>query len=396
MSVFSGLFDKLVSFHLTRLALVAGVIPFSVLAFTDCTATSVETEGNAPDEDSLKVEVVATGLRTPWEIALGPDGMIWFTERGGKIKRLNLENGQINEVGTVPNVFEQSESGLMGMAFHPDWSSDPYLYVAHSYSDGGTVRNRLIRMRYEEGKLGTPQTLIDAIPGSSIHDGSRLAIGPDGFLYMTTGDAGNTRLPQDTLHVSGKILRLTLEGKPAPGNPYPNGIWSIGHRNPQGLLFSPETRVLYSSEHGPATDDEVNIIESGRNYGWPDVHGYCDNNIPRVDEKTFCERYKIVEPIAAWTPTIAPAGIAFYGSDRIPGWKNSLLMTTLKGSALYRLQLSPDGRKVVSEDILFKNKYGRLRDVLVTESGDVYFSTSNHDGRGSPTADDDRILRIRP
>ena len=341
----------------------------------------------------LRVETLVSGLDTPWDLAWGPDGAIWVTERPGTISRVDAATGEITRVGQI-DVVEVSESGLMGIAFHPDFASRPYVYVAHSYGSRRNIRNRLVRMRFDGTTLGEPQVLLDDIPGAGNHNGSRLAIGPDRFLYMTTGDAGRGARAQDLSSVAGKVLRLTLDGRPAPGNPFGTLVYSYGHRNAQGIVFHPETRVLYVAEHGPRDNDEVNRVEMGGNYGWPAVHGFCDGDTP--GEEAFCSNNDVVGPVTAWTPTVGVSGADFYDADLIPGWKGSLLVTSLRGRTLFRLTLSADGRQVVEREALFRGEYGRLRDVLVGPRGEVYLATSNRDGRGRPASDDDRILRILP
>ena len=338
---------------------------------------------------ALQLETVAGGLRSVWDMTWGPDGAMWITERGGRISRVDVASGTVTPVGELP-VAEVSESGLMGLALHPDFPATPLVYLVHSYSSGG-IRNRLVRMTYRDGRLGSPETLLDGIPGNSNHDGSRLAVGPDRLLYMTMGDAGNRASAQDPRSLSGKILRLTLDGRPAPGNPFGNEVFSLGHRNPQGLVFQPGTGALYASEHGPNSDDEVNRIERGRNYGWPDVAGFCD----QPDERSFCGAHNVMEPLHAWTPTVGISGADFYDHGLFPGWRGSLLVTALRGTALYRLTLGPDGRTISSERLL-AGELGRLRDVLVGADGAVYLATSNRDGRGRPGQQDDRIVRLRP
>ena len=344
--------------------------------------------------EGLRVETVVAGLDTPWDLAWGPDGQIWVTERGGRVSRVNPASGQRSTAGQIPDVEESGESGLMGIAFHPDFAAQPYVYLTHSYRQSGSLRNRLVRVRWDAQTLGTPEVLLANIPGAGIHDGSRLAIGPDRLLYMTTGDASNAELAQDRTSLAGKILRLTLSGQPAPGNPFGTAIYSFGHRNPQGLVFHPTTGALYSTEHGPSDNDEINRIVAGRNFGWPTVHGACDDDIG--SERAFCQANNVVEPLTMWTPTIAPAGADFYLGDLIPQWKGSLLFVALKGTALYRLTLSADGQQVTAREALYEGVYGRLRDVLVAPDGAVYIATSNRDGRGSPSGDDDRILRVKP
>jgi glucose/arabinose dehydrogenase len=316
---------------------------------------------------------------------------MWITERGGAVSRLNVVTGAVTRVGQV-EVAEEGESGLMGMALHPDFPREPWVYLVYSFESNQGIRNRLVRVRCEDGRFGASETLIDDIPGRRNHDGSRLAIGPDRMLYMTMGDAGRQSLAQDKDSLNGKILRLTLDGKAAPGNPFDNEVWSFGHRNPQGLVFHPGTGALYSSEHGPSSDDEVNLIEKGRNYGWPRVYGFCD----QAEEREFCDANDVVEPLHEWTPTVAITGADFYNHDLIPGWKGSLLATSLTGRSLMRITLTADGRRASSVERLFQNQYGRLRDVLVGPDGAVYLATSNHDGRGGPQEGDDQVLRVTP
>ena len=345
-------------------------------------------------EASLRITTLTSGLDTPWDLAWGPDGHIWVTERRGTVSRVDPVTGHITRVGQI-DVIERSESGLMGIAFHPDFHTRPFVYLAHSYATGGGTQNRLIRMQYDGAALDSLEILLDNIPGAANHDGSRLAIGPDRLLYMTTGDALNLALPQDRNALAGKVLRLTLDGQPAPGNPFGTVVYSYGHRNPQGLVFHPVTGLLYSTEHGPQDNDEVNRIQMGRNYGWPSVRGFCDNDV-LSGEQAFCQANNIAEPLAAWTPTIAPSGADIYTADLIPAWKGSLLFTTLKGAALVRLTLSEDGTRVLGQVFLYQDRFGRLRDVLVGPGGEVYLATSNRDGRGRPAPEDDRILRIQP
>jgi glucose/arabinose dehydrogenase len=358
-------------------------------------ATSTAPAGNQEPVQpaTFNVQVMTTSLDTPWDLAWGPDGMIWVSERNGRVSRVDPDNGRRTTAGTVDDVHESGEGGLMGIAFHPDFASTPYVYAMHTYGGRIGTRNKLVRMRWSSGALGKAETLLDGIPGAGNHNGSRIAVGPDRLLYITTGDAGNADLSQDSTSLGGKVLRLDLDGKPAAGNPFGTAIWSFGHRNGQGLVFHPRTGVLYETEHGPGDNDEVNIIERGRNYGWPQVRGVCDTSYVR-EAKDFCRRHRVVSPISAWTPTVAIAGADLYLSDRIPGFQNSLLATSLNGGSLWRLILSPDGRSIQRRDRLLSGDYGRLRDVLVAPNGDIFLATSNRDGRGTARDSDDRILRL--
>ena len=352
--------------------------------------------GSAADNrvDGFTVQTLATGLDTPWDLAWGPDGHIWVSERNGRLSRVDAETGAVTEVGRI-DAFELSESGLMGIAFHPEFHQQPYVYAVYSYRTGDGIENRLVRMSYDGSALGQPEILLNGIPGAPNHDGSRLAVGPDNLLYLTTGDAQLPALSQDLNSLAGKVLRLDLEGRPAQHNPFGTAVYSFGHRNAQGLVFHPATGLLYSTEHGPLDNDEVNLILPGRNYGWPGARGFCDNDV-LSGETAFCTSNNVVEPLAAWTPTIAPAGADIYNEDLIPAWKGSLLFTTLKGQALWVISLSADGRRATSRDDRFNGRFGRLRDVLVGPDGEVYLATSNRDGRGQPRTDDDRILVITP
>ncbi len=350
-----------------------------------------ETWVSRAQSPTLRIETVASGLDTPWDLAWGPDSSLWYTERGGAISRLDVATGRVTRVGSV-NVIEVSESGLMGMAFHPDFPREPWVYVVHSYGSRFAIRNRLVRMRYANRRLGEPQVLLEGIPGAPNHDGSRIVIGPDRFLYMTTGDAQQADLAQDRTSLAGKVLRLTLDGFPAPGNPFGNAIYSFGHRNPQGIAFQPGTNALYITEHGPNDNDEIHRVEAGRNHGWPAVRGFCDT----AEETRFCRQNNVVEPVEAFTPTLAIAGLDIYDADLIAGWKGNLLATTLRGATLLRIVLAPDGRRAARVENLFEGRYGRLRGVVVAPGGDVYIATSNRDGRGRPASEDDRILRLRP
>jgi aldose sugar dehydrogenase len=272
------------------LASVAIVAAFNA----DCADTA------PPIREDFTVTTVATKLTTPWDLVWGPDSLIWVSERGGRISRLNPATGQLTIAGAL-EVRQSGEGGLMGIAFHPDFAHEPYVFAMHTYAGpGGATMNRLVRMRWDGRELGAPSVLLDGIPGGGIHNGSRIAVGPDKMLYVSTGDAGSGDRAQDRGSLGGKILRLTPDGHAATGNPFGDVVWSYGHRNPQGLVFHPTTGVLYETEHGPNDNDEINIIRRGANYGWPNVHGRCDDD--NFGEQAFCARNNVVEPLTTWTP----------------------------------------------------------------------------------------------
>ena len=344
---------------------------------------------NDCQSQNLKTRIVVSNLDTPWEILWGPDNYIWMTERPGKISRVNPETGEVKQLIKIDEVYENGESGLMGLALHPNFQSTPYVYASYSYRVNGNVKNKIVRYEYNNDNLQNPKVLIDGIDGSSIHNGSRLLFGLDGMLYATFGDASNSSNAQDLNSLNGKILRMTDNGEIPSDNPIQNSyIWTYGHRNPQGLVFI--GNQLFSSEHGSSTDDEINIIQKGRNYGWPDVKGFCDTQ----DEIAFCQEHNVVEPIKAWTPTIAPAGLDFYNNGQISDWDNSLLLVSLKGSRLTQLQLNQERNAILKEKQYFVNNYGRLRDICISPDGRVFIATSNRDGRGNPAQDDDKIIEV--
>ena len=338
----------------------------------------------------IDTSTIVTNLQVPWEILWGPDDHIWLTERTGTISRLNPETSELTELITIEDVYARGECGLLGMVLHPDFITHPYVYVVYNYFESPDIKERLVRYTYSDGLLGSPFIMLDEITAASNHSGSRLVIDADQKLYMTTGDASDTSLPQDLSSLNGKVLRMNLDGSVPEDNPFPGSyVWTLGHRNPQGLVISP-LGIMYSSEHGPSSDDEVNILEKGRNYGWPNVLGFCSE----PGELQFCADSNIMEPIAAWTPTLAVAGTDFYSHVSIPEWQNSLLVTSLKASSVTALQLSPDGRTVLREDLFFQNWFGRLRDLCISPDGRVFLAVSNRDGRGTVRTGDDRIVEI--
>ena len=329
----------------------------------------------------IKDSVITGNLSHPWEILWGPDNFIWITERGGKISRLNPATGAKNTVITISEVEATGEGGLLGMVLHPNFSTTPQVFVTYNYDGGSGYREKVVRFTYNGTTLINPFTVIDNIGASDIHNGSRLVISPDLKLFISTGDAANPATAQNVSSRNGKILRLNLDGSvpadnPVAGNPY----WSWGHRNPQGLVFA--NNKLYSSEHGPSNDDEINIIEKGRNYGWLNVQGFCDQS----GEQGFCQSNNVKEPLKAWTPTIATCGLDYYNHDLIPQWKNSLLLATLKNKRLYQLKLDASFSTITATNEYFTNKYGRIRDICISPAGKVYLCTSD----GS----NDRIIEI--
>ena len=324
---------------------------------------------------SVTASTLATGLTIPWELVWGPDNFLWMTERGGRISRVNPTTGAVLPLLQVPDVTPTGESGLLGMVLHPDFATSPYIYIVYNYTDNG-LKEKLVRYTYSAtaGTLGSPLVLLDGIISTTTHSGSRLLILADGTLLMSTGDAQLRPEAQNLASLNGKMLRLNLDGTVPADNPTPGSrVYSFGHRNPQGLVQLPTGQII-SSEHGDAIEDEINLIEKGRNYGWPNVEGVC--NTP--DELAFCAANNVREPLVTWTPTIATAGLRFYNSPAIPEWRGSLLLATLKASRLIQLRLNATNNGISSQQDFLAGVYGRLRAVCVSPQGRVYLSTSNN------------------
>ena len=312
---------------------------------------------------------VATGLDAPWGLAFLPGGDALVSERDrARIVRVS-PGGEVRGVGEVPGVDPGGEGGLLGLAVGPTFTRDRYVYAYFTASDD----NRLVRMSYEDGRgLGEPEVLVEGIDKGAIHNGGRIAFGPDGYLYVATGDAGERDSAQQRDDLNGKILRMTPEGRPAPGNPFGNSlVYSLGHRNVQGLDWDDDGR-LWASEFGQNTYDELNLIEAGKNYGWPEVEG-------RADRDGF------TNPAVVWDPSEAsPSGVAVAG--------DAVYVAGLRGRRLWRVPV-PRGR-VGEPDALLTGEYGRLRTVELAPDGSLWLMTSNTDRRGDPRDGDDRILRL--
>lgn len=325
------------------------------------------------EQTVVDTSTVIYGLDIPWELQWGPDDRLWVTERFGRVSRIDPQTGTQDVILDISGqVYAAGEAGLLGMALHPDFANHPWVYLAYTYLQGTLKREKVVRYEYNGTSLQNEFILIDSIRAATTHNGCRLIITPDNKLFFTTGDAQVTAAAQDTNDLSGKIHRINLDGTIPADNPWPgNPAYSIGHRNAQGLYYA-SNGILYSSEHGPSTDDEINIIEPARNYGWPNVKGYCD----QPGEMTFCQEYNVAEPITAWTPTIATSDIVYYDHPSIPEWQGNILLTTLKNKRIYALELDGSGTAVVDEKQYFNDFWGRLRDICIGPDGAIYLATN--------------------
>jgi aldose sugar dehydrogenase len=337
-------------------------------------------------------------LDVPWEIKWGPDNHIWVTERSGLVSRVNVETGeQFIILNLAGQLYDQNESGLLGMEIHPDFNNGaPYVFMAYTYSSGG-AKEKIVYYEYdfENDALINETTIVEGIDGNSTHIGCRLLAVDNTTLLITTGDAQDWMASQDETALTGKTLRVDIDanggnfGQPKSDNPSPYSfVWSIGHRNAQGLAQGPNG-IIYSSEHGPNNDDELNILEANGNYGWPNVQGFCDNQwvddyyaedlSSSFTESDYCEEYNVVEPLwSSGSTTIAPSDIIWYDHPSIPEFQNTLLMTVLKSKKLVRFTFNEAGDSIVDEMDFFTNEWGRLRDICVSPDGKIYLATNGY------------------
>jgi glucose/arabinose dehydrogenase len=325
-----------------------------------------ESGGLLRSDGPARLETVVTGLEVPWDMAFLPDGRALVTERPGRVRLLSRDLGLRDEPVAEVEVAAIGEGGLLGIAVDPDFADNSFVYLYRTTGAG----NEVVRFRFDGEQLIEDEVVVEGIQAGAIHDGGRIRFGPDDALYVTTGDAGQDQLAQDPGSLNGKILRVD-GGR--------TQVYSLGHRNPQGLDWQPGSGRLVAAEHGPAGDDEVNLIEPGRNYGWPDVTG--------------AEHGDFAAPAAVYEDSIAPSGATFVslvGS----AWTGDFLIGALVGEQVRRLSF--DGARVTRDEALFEGELGRVRVLVEGPDGALYALTSNRDGRGAPREEDDRIVRIVP
>lgn len=381
-----------------------------IIAAVVCGSMTLSDGVRAQGPDApYSIETVIENLEIPWSIAWDGAGRMIFTERVGRVRV--FENGALRPepLYTVPNLFggKSTEIGLMGLCLHPEFEKNRYVYLAYGFRDGPQRDVRVVRFRESSGQTGKPSTLIEdkvimsGAPAGSNHAGCAIRFGPDKKLYITCGEMFRRELAQDMTSLGGKILRVNDDGSVPADNPFVGDehakkgvrpeIWSLGHRNPQGIDWQPGTGRLFSTEHGPSGEagtagDELNFVEKGKNYGWPTIHH---------DQK----QDGLESPLFQWSPAIAPASGVFYDGDKFPAWKGNFFFGALGGLSNPRrpgvMRIVIEGDKYVSQERL-AGDLGRIRAVEVGPDGFIYFSTSNRDGRGRAAENDDRIMRIVP
>lgn len=352
--------------------------------------TSDVREDLTPKKDSnsvaYKVEEVASGLFVPWSIAFTSDTRVLVNERNGNIRVVENETLLKEPLFTFSDVVAKEESGLMGLALDPDYQKNKYLYVCYTYSAKDGLRDKIARLVDEGDSAKLDKVLLDDFPAANIHAGCRIKFGPDEKLYVTTGDSAERQLAQDKDSLAGKILRMNNDGSIPSDNPFEDSyVYSYGHRNPQGLAWNLETKMMFETEHGPSGfdgpqgGDEVNIIVAGKNYGWPVVSH--DKSADGMES-----------PKWVFTPAVAPGSALMYSGKMFPQFKGSLFFGGLKGEGLYRVLF--DGTKATSYEKVSEVAFGRIRDVVEAPNGEIWFSTSNRDGRGTLRDGDDKVYKL--
>lgn len=351
-----------------------------------------KSEQKIPEANSkvqnYKIEPYVENLEVPWSIVFTSPTRILVNERPGRMRI--IENGKLVEtpIREFPEISNRSEEGLMGLCLDPDYSNNKYIYISYAYEKDGELLVRVIRFKDNGNSLSNDKTIIDGIPAARFHAGCRIKFGPDKKLYITTGDAGERQHAQDLNKLHGKILRINSDGSIPKDNPFENSpVWSYGHRNPQGIDWYPGTEILWSTEHGPSGfdgpggGDEVNVIEKGKNYGWPIVS--------HTDSKEG-----MVSPVLVFTPAEAPASGMFYSGIKISEWKNNFFFGCLRGNGIIRVTVDDNDHYRAASFEKIATTFGRIRDITEGPDGYIYFSSSNKDGRGSPKDGDDKIYRI--
>lgn len=320
------------------------------------------------------VQIIATNLQKPWSLDFAGDKIL-FTEKVGQIRVID-KDVLLKEPLADLRVADVADGGLLGLALHPDFLKNHYLYVYYTYQEGDNLWNKVLRMTESNNKLSNAQVILDKIPGAEFDDGGIIKFGPDKKLYIGTGDATDKHAAQDLKSLAGKILRLNDDGSIPSDNPISGSpVFSYGHRNPQGLTWDNHDN-LYETEQGPTKNDEINLIKPGQNYGWPE------------QECSGSKEY--ANTLVCYNPSLEPGGIVYYSSGKLD-LGNSLIMATLRGTNLY--QLTIENGTIPSQKIILDG-LGRIRDVNMGPDGYLYILTGNTDGRGFPDKTDDKLLRI--
>jgi aldose sugar dehydrogenase len=367
---------------------IAGVI-IIIIAISVATVLSTPSDTTVPipepattdnaNQTNKGIRTIAQNLDVPWAIDIAVDNRIFFTEKPGRLGMIHANGTLASEPVVNIHTEDIGEAGLMGLALHPNFTQNHLMYVYHTYAKNGGLYNKVLMLTEKNNKIVNSKIILDGIPASDSNNGGRIKFGPDGKLYVSTGDSETPELAQNTKSLAGKLLRLNDDGTIPDDNPIPESpVYSYGHRDIQGFAWHPITKKLYASEHGPAGNDEVNIIEPGSNYGWPiEVCNHSTSSAPiRFETPEYC-----------FNPEIAPSGLTIAASNKL-GYQNDILFTTLRGSHLHHIDLETR----IQDNVLVG--YGRLSDIVEAHDGSLYVLTSNRNAIGIGNANDDHILQI--
>lgn len=367
---------------------IAGVI-IMIIAISVATVLSTPSDTTVPipepattdnaNQTNKGIRIIAQNLDVPWAIDIAVDNRIFFTEKPGRLGMIHANGTLASEPVVNIHTEDIGEAGLMGLALHPNFTQNHLMYVYHTYAKNGGLYNKVLMLTEKNNKIVNSKIILDGIPASDSNNGGRIKFGPDGKLYVSTGDSETPELAQNTKSLAGKLLRLNDDGTIPDDNPIPESpVYSYGHRDIQGFAWHPITKKLYASEHGPAGNDEVNIIEPGSNYGWPiEVCNHSTSSAPiRFETPEYC-----------FNPEIAPSGLTIAASNKL-GYQNDILFTTLRGSHLHHIDLETG----IQDNVLVG--YGRLSDIVEAHDGSLYVLTTNRNAIGIGNANDDHILQI--
>lgn len=367
---------------------IAGVI-IIIIAISVSTVLSTPSDTTVPipepattdnaNQTNKGIRTIAQNLDVPWAIDIAVDNRIFFTEKPGRLGMIHANGTLASEPIVNIHTEDIGEAGLMGLALHPNFTQNHQMYVYHTYAKNGGLYNKVLMLTEKNNKIVNSKIILDGIPASDSNNGGRIKFGPDGKLYVSTGDSETPELAQNTKSLAGKLLRLNDDGTIPDDNPIPESpVYSYGHRDIQGFAWHPITKKLYASEHGPAGNDEVNIIEPGSNYGWPiEVCNHSTSSAPiRFETPEYC-----------FNPEIAPSGLTIAASNKL-GYQNDILFTTLRGSHLHHIDLETR----IQDNVLVG--YGRLSDIVEAHDGSLYVLTTNRNAIGIGNANDDHILQI--
>ena len=367
---------------------IAGVI-IIIIAISVATVLSTPSDTTVPipepattdnaNQTNKGIRTIAQNLDVPWAIDIAVDNRIFFTEKPGRLGMIHANGTLASEPVVNIHTEDIGEAGLRGLALHPNFTQNHLMYVYHTYAKNGGLYNKVLMLTEKNNKIVNSKIILDGIPASDSNNGGRIKFGPDGKLYVSTGDSETPELAQNTKSLAGKLLRLNDDGTIPDDNPIPESpVYSYGHRDIQGFAWHPITKKLYASEHGPAGNDEVNIIEPGSNYGWPiEVCNHSTSSAPiRFEFPEYC-----------FNPEIAPSGLTIAASNKL-GYQNDILFTTLRGSHLHHIDLETR----IQDNVLVG--YGRLSDIVEAHDGSLYVLTTNRNAIGIGNANDDHILQI--